>query len=706
MPTDPNILTDDSGIKWDESPQIDESTVKWDETPQHESWGDWAKKKAGAFATGVGEAVPFGQDIPAAIGATLAGTPIAPKYVPEEGTWGERFDAAKRAQMAAAEKAGEIAPGAKAAGMATGIAGSLPLMEVAAPAEAAMAARLAPKIGSTLADVASTGAIGAGMGATQGLGEGVTAEERLNNALTGAEWGGGLGAGLSGLGKAVSAFPKTKLSEAEEAAQRLGFGLPRFLGGEKPWQKAAATAASSVPIGGGKIKRSAQAAKENLEKAVETTMGGPRPSAFDAGSTAKEAITNWMKPKSSQIMEDAYNRVDNLINPKTRTPLNNVRKALNDARVKNYVMGLVQTDASFAPLAEQALSKTSGLTYEGIKNLRTKVNEMLDSPSLLPAGTSTRELLSFKNALTADLENAVERAGGPAAKAAWERANRLNVLVQNRRKNLALIVGEKGDVPEERVFSRIAGMASSSGGANLNRLKMARKSMAPDEWQDVTAGVIGTLGRNRAGEFSPVQFITHYGSMPDASKNIMFGPAGNPTRQALDDILAVSRKFGEMNEYANPSGTAKVATGIAMLSNPFGILYKGPLAAAFLGKILSRPRTAQSASRVMSAFEQDLRRAVDPQDAKSATQMAMREFATHFGQGERMVADDKGERRERAAGGKVGNRDYPAKRLSRVERALKKAQEALALETKPIMDKRDEDVAAALQIAKDTHNGL
>ena len=697
MPTDKSQI-DESQVQWDESPQIDESQVQWDESPKMDSWGDWAKKQAGSFATGVGSVVPFGQDIPAAIGASLAGTPLAPSYVPEEGTWGERFDAAKRAQMAAAEKAGEIAPTAKAAGMLTGIAGTIPAAELAVPAEAALAAKLAPKVGQTVADIAATGAAGAGMGAVQGLGEGVSAEERLGSAATGAGLGAGLGTVLSGIGKVAQAMPKPKLTESEEAAERMGFGLPRYLGGEKPWQKAAATAASAIPLGGGAIKKSAQAAKENLEKYVEKTMGGPRPSFFDAGTTAKQAIAEWMKPTSSKIMQRAYDRVDDLVNPKVRTPLTNVKKALNDARTKNYVMGLVETDASFAPLAEQALSKTSGLTYEGIKNLRTKVNEMLEAPSLLPAGTSTRELLSFKNALTADLENAVERAGGPAAKAAWEKANRLNVLVQQRRKNLAQIVGERGDVPEERVFSRIAGMASSGGGANLNRLKMVRKSMSPDEWQDVTSGVIGTLGRTRAGEFNPVQFVSHYGSMPADTKNIMFGPTGNPTRQALDDILAVSRKFGEMNEYANPSGTAKVAAGIAMLSNPFGVLYKGPLAAAFMGKILSRPRTAKGASRVMGAFEQDLRKAVDPEKANSATQIALRDFMNSFHEGEKMVAEDK--RQERASGGKVGSRDYPAKRLNKVERALKKAQDALALETESLMEKPDEQIAQALRIAK------
>jgi hypothetical protein len=58
-------------------------------------------------------------------------------------------------------------------------------------------------------------------------------------------------------------------------------------------------------------------------------------------------------------------------------------------------------------------------------------------------------------------------------------------------------------------------------------------------------------------------------------------------------------------------------------------------------------------------------------------------------------------RPQRASGGKLEKRDYPAKRLTRMERALKRAQDALAEETKPIMNLPDSTVAQALHIAKD-----
>ena len=56
-------------------------------------------------------------------------------------------------------------------------------------------------------------------------------------------------------------------------------------------------------------------------------------------------------------------------------------------------------------------------------------------------------------------------------------------------------------------------------------------------------------------------------------------------------------------------------------------------------------------------------------------------------------------RNTRASGGRLGNRDYPAKRLSRVERAAKRAMDAIALESKPLMDQPDQVIADALKLA-------
>lgn len=57
------------------------------------------------------------------------------------------------------------------------------------------------------------------------------------------------------------------------------------------------------------------------------------------------------------------------------------------------------------------------------------------------------------------------------------------------------------------------------------------------------------------------------------------------------------------------------------------------------------------------------------------------------------------DREERASGGRIGKRDYPAKRLTRVEKAVRRAQQAIALETKPLLDQPDHIIANALDVA-------
>jgi hypothetical protein len=672
-----------------EEPSAEELSAAFQPEPK-ESWGDWAKKEAAGLATGVGKVVPFGQDIPAAIGATLAGAGLMPgsKNVPEEGTWGERFDAAKRAQMAVAEKMGKETPGAQMAGEALGIAGTIPLMEVAAPAELAVASKVAPKIGQTAADILATTGTGTAFGAAQGLGEGVSLEDRLSNAETGALIGGGLGAGLSTAGKGIKALTKPAvLTPAEEAAQRLNIEMPWYLGTEHPFPKKLATFSATMPVGGGQIQKSAKTAREGLEAAIDTVTGY-KPSEYEAGSSAKQGIQDWIKPRSSATVSKAYDYVDKYVNPKIRTPLANVKSTLNNVRSLNYLAG--QGDASFASLVEEALNRKTGLSYEGIKRLRTIVGEKLDNPSLLPAGTSATEYKNLYAALSEDLKTAAQRAGGPKGLRAFERANSLNARVQAKRQELAKIIGENADVAPELIFARISNMAKGSGRGNLDRLKMARKSMPPAAWEDVTSGVIGTLGRNRAGEFSPTTFITQYSSIPNESKNIIFGPAGNPVRQSLDDILSVSKKFGEMNEYSNPSGTAKVLAGLELLMHPTGMI-GGPAAAKFFSTILARPRTAKAAARVQNAYVQDLQKAIDPSSARSATQIALRDFMTSLGATESMVAAE--DREQHASGGTVG--------LSRMEKAVARAQKAIAEETKPLMEMPDQTIAHALEIAKD-----
>lgn len=158
------------------------------------------KESTLSFMTGVGKTAPFGQDIPAAINVARSYLGGHPAGVPTEGSLGERFSAAKEAQMEAAKILGEKAPTAQTAGMATGIAGSFsPLARVGAAEEAIAQgaknivpqaiSKIFPKAAPAIAGGASKVGTGATVGALYGAGEGVTPQERMENALSAAKFG-------------------------------------------------------------------------------------------------------------------------------------------------------------------------------------------------------------------------------------------------------------------------------------------------------------------------------------------------------------------------------------------------------------------------------------------------------------------------------------------------------------------------------------
>lgn len=170
-------------------------------------------------------------------------------------------------------------------------------------------------------------------------------------------------------------------------------------------------------------------------------------------------------------------------------------------------------------------------------------------------------------------------------------------------------------------------------------------------------------------------------------------------RTAMDNMYDVAKQYAKAKQDAHFSklslaALTTVGLGVPLLggqdvvtSSVLGIGGTIPLAI-----LLSQPRLAHAFAGYMKN---------PTQATKGNFRRSLRSYlATKTGtQGAGMVAED--EREERASGGKVNKRDYPAKRLNKLERAALKAQRDIALETKPIMDQPDALVAKALEIAKD-----
>ena len=176
--------------------------------------------QAGAFITGLGQTIPFAKDL--AAGANVFRSELGghPAGVPEEGTYGEKFTAAKEAQERAQRILGEEYPLTQLGGTATGIGAQImaPGTRALAAGERALAETAGQAVPRAMAPVAR-GAVhvgtGAGIGAAYGAGEGVTPEERMQNALTGTM-----------VGAAGSALAPVVSTVAKPIGQRLGFVKP------------------------------------------------------------------------------------------------------------------------------------------------------------------------------------------------------------------------------------------------------------------------------------------------------------------------------------------------------------------------------------------------------------------------------------------------------------------------------------------------
>lgn len=524
----------------------------------------------------------------AAGAARLGMEKLAPGTFGSEG--GQRYDARLAEERARDTQMMRESPIASVAGQVGGAlinpVSSIPLA-AATRGQAALRAGLAG------------GAVGAASGF--GAGEGGPANRAIEAAKGGAV-GAAVGAPL-GAALGVTA-PATAGNAVIEAADRLGVAVPKVAATDSAALQQIGKLSSNVPLAGDPLMQASQRAVEGLSGAVqETAQSAGGASMEQAGAVGLRGIRDWITGDSKALVTKAYDAVDSAINPSVTTDLNQTRTVVADiaARRQNARLG----DSKAVNHVLDAVQTPGGLNYFGVKDMRSSVGEMLDK-GILPEGMSATELKRLYGALSDDLRSSVQNAGGPRAAQLFERANTLNAKVAARREKLAEVVGAKGDATPAEVFSRLKAAATSTSRADSALLAQSRRVMGND-WDEVVSGMIGQLGQNRKGEFSPQIFLNDYAKLSDRGKNLLLSPA---LRQPLDDIAAVSSRFNKLERFANPSGTGRqlgwgaIVTGMA--TEPFttvASLVGGNVAS----RILASPATANSMAKWAKAYEATVR---------------------------------------------------------------------------------------------------
>lgn len=437
---------------------------------------------------------------------------------------------------------------------------------------------------------------------------------------------------------AVVARPPTPGQEVAAAANRLSASgapvqVPVAVATDSvPLQRAAATA-RNIPIAGDPLVKSSERTIAQLgDKASEVAAGYGGGTVAESGEAARTGIKNYIAGKSAETSNKFYNKVDEAIDPAVKTDLSATRDAAQGI-LDRRANAAISEQSGAVKRIEEAVTTPGGLNYDGIKDLRGYVRELKDNPSLLPSDISGKELNSIYDGLTKDLKSAVYNAGGDKAATAFERANRHYALLSDRRESLAKIVGVDGNDPVERVFDRLSSMASSSSRADISKLMQAKKAIGSDDWSEFASGVVQRLGRDVDGKFSPERFLTAYGKLSDAGKNVLFR-TGDKAELAnhLDDIAKVSSRIKDLRKFANPSGTGQTIfgglEGAALLHAP--LMTIGTVAGGrLLATALSRPASAASVAKLSQA---QLRLAASPSPSTVANYtLAARNFINTAG---------------------------------------------------------------------------
>lgn len=422
-----------------------------------------------------------------------------------------------------------------------------------------------------------------------------------------------------------TAMPPTN-AEVVTSANRLGVSVPVFMASDNRATQQLAEGIRNIPGAGGIIRAEADRLPEGLGRAADTvaeTMraGIPgatatsRASAAVAGREVSDGLTHWISNESQTRVSAAYEAVDRAITQagqagltggaRTLSPLTSTTRAVAALTRQNNAAAL--PPGGTVSMLEDAVQRPNGLTYQGVKLLRGRIGEMIDSPNIMRGDLSQTELRSVYGALSRDLQRAAGNAGGPQARSLFNQANTLSRETFATRNALSSIVGVGGDATGEQVYARVAALASSGARGDVQKLIQVRDTLGrhgQGAWQEFQGAIVSGLGREAPqgtgplaiGGFSPAKFVTAWGKIPENAKQVMF--AGDPEwRRALNDIARVSLGMRDrIQRFSNPSGTAQSLVGAGtvagLVSEPISTI-TGIIGARAMANALSRPATTQ-----------------------------------------------------------------------------------------------------------------
>lgn len=435
--------------------------------------------------------------------------------------------------------------------------------------------------------------------------------------------------------EAVTPPPVAPQQNIAEMAAQAGVEIPRAAAGNLATQQVAGTL-RELPFVGAPLVRAANRATQQMDDAVQGTANALGASSREgAGLAARDSLVDWMQTRSNQTIDDAYRALDDLINPGAMVPLSRTQAAAKALQERDIISASADGQ-SVIRLVQEAVARR-GMTYEGIRELRTRIGNRL-SGDITEHGVSNTALRRLYASLSEDLEFSVARggvAGGgkDRALAAFRTANETARTVFGQREALAKIIGRNADANGEAIVDRIRSMAGAARGGDIARIQLARQSMDAAAWDDIAGAIVRNMGQTKDG-WSLARWRTDYGKLSDAGRSALFGSGKDSHRASLDRIFALGRFAEQLQRLGNPSQSGRFAALVtaptAFFAAP-GSLLTTIFGGRILSHILAKPITAKAAADVAKATR-DLHRAPHSEARYAALIAAVRALATASGE--------------------------------------------------------------------------
>lgn len=389
------------------------------------------------------------------------------------------------------------------------------------------------------------------------------------------------------------------------ASERTKVPVSKAAASDSDFTRRIAAGVSDTVMAGSPLRRAAaqtlDAIQRETEKILHAFGSGDK---HVAGKAVSLAMREWIAGGSKEVTEKLYKQVAKSFDKKVMSPVAKL-KAVADDLARDIAESTSEVNQKALDLIEGALKKPGGMSYDGLIKLRQDIGARFDGSMIPEPGTPIPALKRIYGALSDDLHGLVFKSGGEEALNRYLRAERVNQLAAQKRKELAEIVGQNRIAPNapEHVVDSILGMASSKKSGDLSGLLEARKIVGSDAWNELASHAISRMGFTDTG-FSAERFFTAYSNLTENGRRVLFGSTGKEDlKRALDDIATIASRANTLERLRNKSGTFTSASAVNFLASGIGFLFHplttaAPLLGSYgLARILAKPATAQQVSR-------------------------------------------------------------------------------------------------------------